>query len=143
MDSMMILIEVFPVCLQYPPTESKILFSSQTCLNKTQLFLEIRKDDPEIKSRRVCQLTGQVVNYSESLWNMNTVSWSNKSNKSNRIHTNHIASKEQCEHVYPKRKATHKTLLAYIFSWFLFWNQNWCDCKKMFLKFSLLFNIKL
>jgi hypothetical protein len=64
---MMILIEVFPVCLQYPPIESKILFSSQTCLNKSQLFLEIRKDDPEIKSRRVCQLTGQIVSYSEPL----------------------------------------------------------------------------
>ena len=44
---MMIMMEVLPVCLQYPPIERKILFFAQTCLNKTLLSLEIRKDDPE------------------------------------------------------------------------------------------------
>jgi hypothetical protein len=63
---------------------------------------------------------------------MNTVNWSNKSNKSNSINTNHIASKEQCEHVFQKIKAMHKAS-SVGFSFEI----------AIFLKFSLLFNIKL
>lgn len=46
----MIMMEVLPVCLQYLPIERKILFFVQTCLNKIQLSLETRKDDPETQA---------------------------------------------------------------------------------------------
>jgi hypothetical protein len=57
---MMIMMEVLPVCLQYPPIERKILFSAQTRLNKTQLSLEIRKDAPESQEEYFLLIAGQL-----------------------------------------------------------------------------------
>lgn len=67
MDSMSIVMGELPVCLQYPPIERKTLFSGQTCLNKIQLFLETRKDGPEMNIDWT--LSKLFIWYSCTIWN--------------------------------------------------------------------------